>query len=188
MDEIHYKNLVKDIDGIVSNFNNCCKKNCAYCCYQMIEVYDFERSMIRNAVNELSEEKKEIVRINLNNWFDYFNENTPENKILDENDTINNFINLSLTKKKQCPLLIDNLCSIYNNRPLTCRVHVVENSPEKCEKDPYRASSPKSNDLRSKLMQYIASMRRSELLLLPFVIAEEIKTDRKVKVLKKIYV
>ncbi|MDE5480469.1 YkgJ family cysteine cluster protein [Elizabethkingia meningoseptica] len=190
MNSIEYEVLAKDVEDIANGFANCCKKGCAFCCYQMIEVYDFEKESIIMGLRKLSKEIRDEIRVNLDKWFDFFNANTPENKILDEHDTIQNFINISLTKKEKCPLLINNQCSIYANRPLTCRIHSVESSPGKCEADPYRQSSPKSNNLRSHMIQYIIelNLNKSELLFLPFLIAEEIKTNKKIKPLKKLYI
>lgn len=181
-----YKNLTKDIDNIANSISNCCKKGCSYCCYQMIEVYDFEKEEIIVAVNNLPDCKKSKVKNNLNKWFDFFNDNTPNNKVLDENDTIRNLFRIS--KKEKCPLLIDNMCSIYENRPLACRVHSVEDFPNLCKLNAYRESSNKSRYLRAKLVEYIIhNFGRRELLFLPFIVSEVITTDRMIKPLKKIF-
>ncbi|MDY3548381.1 YkgJ family cysteine cluster protein [Riemerella anatipestifer] len=188
MDKILYNTITTQIDNITKKFQSCCEIGCSFCCYQMIEVYDFEKEEIQNAIKNLTSEEKKQIEINLGNWLDFFNENTPNNKILDEFDTIKNLINISKTRSEKCPLLINNLCSIYEKRPITCRIHSVKNFPQKCKEDPHRSSSPEANDLRAYTIQFISRFKRSELFFLPFIVAEEIKTDRKIKPLKKLFI
>lgn len=188
MNELLYKTIINNIDSITPNFKNCCTKGCSFCCYQMIEVYDLEKSEIQNAIKNLNTSEKQKIKENLESWLDYFNANTPDNKILDEFDTIKNFINISKSNTHKCPLLIDNSCSIYKNRPLTCRIHSVVDSPQKCKIDPHRSSSAEANNLRSYTIKFIQSFKKSELLFLPFIVAEVIKPNRKIKPLKKLYI
>ncbi|WP_223599824.1 YkgJ family cysteine cluster protein [Chryseobacterium sp. GVT01B] len=188
MNKIDYTALKRDIDNIVNQFKNCCSKGCSFCCYQMVEVYDFEVESIKASIKGLEQSIKGKVKSNLEEWFDYFNKYTPENKVLDENDTIKGLIKISKVEKHKCPLLVDNCCSIYENRPLTCRIHLVENHPEKCEKDPYRESSPQSSNVRFHLQRYLMGIRKSQLFFLPHIATEEINIDKKIKPLKKLYI
>lgn len=188
MNELLHKTIIKNIESITPNIKNCCTKGCSYCCYQIIEVYDFEKIVIQNAISNLSTNEKQQVKENLESWLDYFNSNTPNNKILDEFDTIKNFMNISKSNSHKCPLLIDDSCSIYKDRPLTCRIHSVVDSPEKCKINPHRSSSVEANHLRSYTIKFIQSFKKSELLFLPFIVAEVIKPNKKIKPLKKLYI
>lgn len=188
MNKILYNTITNNVDNLTKNIKNCCTKGCSFCCSQMIEVYDFEKFEIQEAIIKLDKDKKNKIKDNLDNWLDFFNSNTPDNKILDEFDTIKNFMNISKTKTANCPLLIDNICSIYEHRPITCRIHSVKDSPEKCENDPHRSSSLESNNLRAYTIKFIRSFKKSELLFLPFIVAEVIKTRKKIKPLKKLYI
>ena len=84
MNKILYNTTTTQIDNITKTFKSCCEKGCSFCCYQMVEVYDFEKEEIQYAIKNLTDEQKKEIEINLGNWLDFFNENTPNNKILDE--------------------------------------------------------------------------------------------------------
>ncbi|SFN06166.1 Putative zinc-or iron-chelating domain-containing protein [Chryseobacterium oleae] len=185
MKENQFITLKKKTDFAVNQINNCCNVGCSFCCYQLIEVFDFEKQAIKNAVNKLSDEMKAIIKLNLESWFNFFNQNTPENKVLDEKDTIVRLMELDLSNKHQCPLLVDNLCAIYSNRPLACRVHVVESKPELCDKDPYRASSRDSHNIRSEIFADIKMKKKYSLIFLPYIITEVIQIHSKLKPIKK---
>lgn len=185
MKENQFITLKKKTDFAVKQLNNCCSAGCSFCCYQLIEVFDFEKQAIKSAVNKLSDEVKSIVKLNLESWFNFFNQNTPENKILDEKDTIVKLMELDLSNKHKCPLLVDNLCSIYSNRPLACRVHVVESKPELCEKDPYKASSRDNHNIRSEIFADIKTKKKYSLIFLPYIITEVIQISTKLKPIKK---
>lgn len=47
---------------------------------------------------------------------------------------INRNNNYSQNNNTTCPFLKDNLCSIYNYRPMICRMYHTLDSPEKCDK------------------------------------------------------
>ncbi|WFB65505.1 YkgJ family cysteine cluster protein [Chryseobacterium sp. WX] len=189
MKENQYIVLKKKVDFATKNLKNCCKTGCSFCCYQLIEVFDFEEQTIKDAINKLDDNNKAIIKKNLESWFTFFNENTPNEKVLDEHDTISNMINLGLSKKHPCPLLINNLCSIYNNRPLACRVHVVESNPELCEKDPYRASSKESHSIRNKIFSEIKQKKgKYYMTFLPYIATEIIKIESQIKPIKKLYI
>ncbi len=87
-------------------------------------------------MSKLDDETKQTIKENLESWFVFFNRNAPDNKVLDAQDLLQNFHFLHPLNKHGCPLLVNNLCSIYNSRPLACRIHVVESNPSECEKDP----------------------------------------------------
>ncbi|WP_430827478.1 YkgJ family cysteine cluster protein [Chryseobacterium indologenes] len=164
--------------------NSCCTTGCAHCCYQLIEVFDFEKQSIKNAVSKLDDETKQTIKENLESWFVFFNRNAPDNKVLDAQDLLQNFHFLHPLNKHGCPLLVNNLCSIYNSRPLACRIHVVESNPSECEKDPYRASSKDSFDIRTNLSQQMAQ-KKHYMTLLPYILSEVINIESKIKPIKK---
>lgn len=184
MKENQYIVLKKKIDFAVKQLNNCCKEGCSYCCYQLIEVFDFEKQAIKDAISKLDDETKFIIKENLESWFSFFNLNSPDNKVLDAKDLLQNFHSLHPLNKHTCPLLINNLCSIYNNRPFACRIHVVESNPSQCEVEPYRASSKDSFNIRKNLSQEMTK-KKHYMTLLPYILSEVINIESNIKPIKK---
>lgn len=185
MKEAQYVSLKKRTDFALNNTNNCCKKGCSFCCYQLTEVLDFEKQTIKNAINILDAETKIQVKNNLESWTIYFNKNTPDDKLLDDHETVEFLFEISIFEKHQCPLLIDNCCAIYNNRPLACRLHLVKSDSNLCEEDAYRASSDECNEIRKDVMKEIKTKGKHQLTYLPYIIAEVIPTQLQIKPIKR---
>lgn len=182
-----YGNLKIKIDNLILQQKNCCKAGCSFCCYQMIEVFDLEYEDIIKYVSEkMDDDTKRTVKGNLIEWFKFFNKNTPEN-ILDF-DIYNHLIRVSLTKKAKCPLLIKDKCSIYEVRPLACRVHIVERDPQLCKSDPYRDSAKISSIIRNDLLGYFYTRLNTYILPLPYIMAKELLPGIKLKPISKTYI
>ncbi|WP_123922196.1 MULTISPECIES: YkgJ family cysteine cluster protein [Flavobacterium] len=183
-----YEDVKTGIDRFILQQKNCCKIGCAFCCYQTIEVIDIEIDAIKDfLVNKIDEITKEKIKENLKEYFIFFNKNTPNNKILDEHDLINHFQDIANTSKCKCPLLIENKCSIYEGRPLACRIHVVEKNPEICEAEPYRDSAPLAINVRGSLLQYVLSKKKTYIIPLAYLIAEALMPEMELKPIKKLY-
>ncbi len=84
-----------------------CKKGCSFCCYHEISSSLSELKSIRS---ELTTEQLE--KFNYQSIFETWNSIDYE--------------------KRSCPILINNECSKYNNRPLICRVTHVSTPSENC--------------------------------------------------------
>lgn len=91
--------------------NYSCKRGCSFCCYYEINLSDDEYQLIRSKhginVNELESIKKQ----NKLSWAQI------------------------PYKDRKCPFLINNECSIYEDRPLACRQHYVINLPQNCSEE-----------------------------------------------------
>ncbi len=85
-----------------------CKSGCSYCCHQPVTLFAFEAINIAN-----------ILKLNLKN---------SELKLLISkmkkrlSEFKNNSVRENINNKTVCPLLENNICSVYENRPLTCRM------------------------------------------------------------------
>lgn len=99
-----YENFLKEFDKILENLFNSqkdyvqCQKGCADCCKK--GDYPFSRlemEYLMAGFQSLPQDVKDKIRENIAN--------------------INN------KKSYPCPFLIDDLCSLYDRRSLTCRVH-----------------------------------------------------------------
>jgi Fe-S-cluster containining protein len=169
-------------DRFVESINYCCSIGCNYCCYQSIEILNIERPLIHDFVmKNIVDKDFEIIRDNLSNWLDYFDNNTPNKLTLKLEDVFINFRDLSAKGSLKCPFLINGLCSIYDRRPLTCRVHVVEDSPEKCNISKLRDAAPLAHKFRIELKEEITKITDIYLVPLPYAVSDIFLPKRKLK-------
>jgi Fe-S-cluster containining protein len=117
-----------------------CKKGCAACCRLMVPVSEIEARRLRDLVEQMPEPRRsqvrerfadvcrQLARIGLldrmkdcRRWtdgerksagFEYFLERMP------------------------CPFLEEESCSIYGERPISCREYIVKSPPENCAQPP----------------------------------------------------
>jgi Fe-S-cluster containining protein len=95
---IKLKEILLTADRLYSYANGfaACKKGCSYCCHLSIPIYAFEARFIGESIKVNPVELKHNIRRDSNK----FSEKTP------------------------CTFLVNNECSIYENRPLACRTLV----------------------------------------------------------------
>lgn len=180
--------LHQGIDEKSNEYNKCCKIGCSYCCFQSIEIFRFERKPIEKFINENIDEKTLAnIKNNLHNWLDYFDKNTPNDKILTINDVYIDFRDLIVEDEIACPFLIDDKCSIYPVRPMTCRSHFVQDSPDFCKLDKLRDSCDDSKAIRDVAVKYIRFHIKSPIIILPYAVHEILGLDRKLKPIEIAY-
>lgn len=86
-----------------------CKKGCSFCCYIHVEVSDTEAQILAPKVTpEMMLTLMLQSQYNLGTW----------GKIP--------------YKERKCVFLKNNECSVYEDRPLSCRKYAVVNSPKRC--------------------------------------------------------
>ena len=102
MEQINYKEFIKDLDTRLDNYFKsqaefiCCKKGCAHCCKKGdYPISELELRYLMEGYSRLDNSIKIEIQNNLKN----------------------------IQKGGECPFLINNCCSIYNYRPIICRVH-----------------------------------------------------------------
>lgn len=117
-----YSKLDEYMESVKSKRSFACKKNCDYCCYQLVSLnlpealvivhaIRKDNSMRRGFVKKIPAIKKEIALLkkpetSTRTWF---------------------------KKNIPCIFLKDHLCSIYEYRPRVCRTQLAaENSPDNC--------------------------------------------------------
>ncbi|MBI3542477.1 MAG: YkgJ family cysteine cluster protein [Deltaproteobacteria bacterium] len=85
-----------------------CEEGCSYCCHQPATVFPFEAIRIARVLKEsLSNERLEAL----------------EEKMKSRVKGLKGAsVRKNINDKTACPLLVDDCCSIYANRPLTCRL------------------------------------------------------------------
>ena len=88
---------------------DCCK-GCSQCCYQPVFANDYEISYLRHSI--LTNFPPDVIgRI--------------RQKAMDKNKTVRELTPAQvLIHKQACPLLKDNVCSIYEARPVACRIYL----------------------------------------------------------------
>lgn len=121
-----------------SAFETDCKQGCSYCCYQPATVFPFEAIQIASIL------KDSLTHKQLSTLVDRMK--TRVNG-LDRSSVYKNINN-----KTACPLLSKEQCSVYENRPLTCRL-AHSFSVKRCrlsfEKDRFKVQIPVSIELQS---------------------------------------
>lgn len=125
------------IDKEVAKRFPICKEGCSYCCNQPIEILDVEASIIKQGIDKLTPEQKERVKQRCIEWWDYYNEHTPEAPLSCE-DAYHGFTHSTKKDHVACPLLEDNKCMIYAYRPHPCRLHFQTYNIYKCKRNQLR--------------------------------------------------
>jgi len=88
------------------NLTHVCSKGCSACCESMdLSVMLYEMDIIKNFIKNMEDGKL-------------------------KNSLINK-MKISNYNTETCPFLIDNICGIYEVRPLVCRTYFIQN--QKCE-------------------------------------------------------
>ncbi len=110
-----------------------CEKGCSYCCYQPATVFPFEAIRIAEILKN-SRSKDELTTLveKLNARVGAFQDGS---------------VKKNVNNKTACPLLVEERCSVYDNRPLTCRMahsFSVKRCSQSFEKDRLKVQIPMS--------------------------------------------
>lgn len=97
-----------------------CKKGCSYCCHQSVFVLPYEAITLV----KYCKDKLEI------NQYNKFREQVIEKDAITSQMTVNQFLNYT----KPCPFLTDNVCGVYEVRPMACRLFLSMNVAS-CEQE-----------------------------------------------------
>jgi len=143
---IEVNNRVHDyVDSEISRYPKACKQGCDHCCYQSVNVITWEEPKIFKFIHDnVKRPIKRKIASNINKWFKFFNDNTREAS----KDNPLNFVEYAEIEKKMreakipCPFLIDHKCSIYEARPVTCRLHHVSENASQCADNPHTQAPP----------------------------------------------
>lgn len=171
-------------DSAIKRIDKACKPGCNSCCHQIVDVYTWEEPKIIRAVHSsLDRKEKKEVSKSLVKWFKIFNDNTPPASRAEPLtfDDIHHVQHVFRTKRIPCPFLINSQCSIYEARPLVCRVHYSKNA-EQCRLDPHK---PTPNDAQE---VFVSAWRRYDQKIYPvaakplaYLVAKEFDIEVKSK-------
>lgn len=177
-----FKRKYLEVDRMMFPLEQNCKKGCDWCCYQSVEILNWEEPLILEFLSlELSPILKIKIKERLIEWFDYFNRIMPEGKVLSSNDVFENLHQQQAGDCIACPLLNHHECLIYPVRPLSCRMHVAEFGPEACMINPLNDATSHAVKLRKKVLAEIVDQIPTNLTLLNFAIAPYFKLGHMVR-------
>jgi Fe-S-cluster containining protein len=127
----HTCRMVEEAGAAIS-----CKKGCGACCRNLVAVSEVEARRIRDLVDELPEPRRSAVR----SRFADARERLERAGLLEtlraaEVWTAEQYAARVAAYFQQgipCPVLEDESCSIYEERPIACREYLVTSPPEYC--------------------------------------------------------
>lgn len=113
-----------------------CKKGCGACCRNLVAISEVEARRIRAVVEQLPEPRRDTIRAR----FSEARERLERAGLLDElqavhrvtSEDYSTLVGTYFQERIACPFLEDESCSIYDERPITCREYLVTSPPEHC--------------------------------------------------------
>lgn len=131
----------EQIDNEIGKLKKACQAGCNSCCHQIVDVFTWEEPKIFEFIlNNFDSKTFNEVRKNLERWFIKFNANTryaDRSNPLDFNEILE-IQHVFREKRIPCPFLIASRCSIYEARPMVCRIHYEKESAENCRNNPHQ--------------------------------------------------
>lgn len=118
-----------------------CRKGCFHCCYYIVPVVSAEAFLIRDEVMALSPaERKGILQNFLDAIERIHSAKIPAYDVKTADDDpmkncMENIVNWYKELGMPCAFLIDNACSMYEQRPLICRECLTISEPSTCKND-----------------------------------------------------
>lgn len=107
--------LIKSVTQLAIQHNQeiDCKKGCDFCCHQPVYALDYELQFLNSFIKQnFSEQKKITIQSQAN-------KNRKKLSKLSDEEILNS--------KQPCPLLKDGSCSVYEARPMACRIYLSTN-------------------------------------------------------------
>jgi Fe-S-cluster containining protein len=113
-----------------------CQKGCGACCRQPVPVAEIETYQLAELVENLPEPRRSKVKERFDKafahfaeigWFERLSECAGKEQ-KDQEKVVMEYFHENVA----CPFLIDESCSIHQNRPLACREYLVTSPAENC--------------------------------------------------------
>jgi Fe-S-cluster containining protein len=119
-----------------------CRKGCGACCRQMVPISETEARYLADLVASLPEPRQSLVRARFAKAVECLAEAGLLEKLRQPERWYGeagyrDFGLKYFQQRISCPFLEDESCSIYSERPITCREFLVTTPPENC-RDPSR--------------------------------------------------
>lgn len=113
-----------------------CTKGCGACCRNLVAISEVEARQIRAVVDRLPEPRREAVRARFSEArgrlerAGLLNKLQATDRVTDED--YGALVGAYFQEGIACPFLEEESCSIYDERPITCREFLVTSPPENC--------------------------------------------------------
>lgn len=113
-----------------------CRLGCAFCCYFPIIINGMEAKLMKKAIENFPDQRKQEIQIHLSNYYQKYGERVEQVTRLDfEGDE-----DFKLKYKENmvpCVMLNTetNQCMAYEIRPIPCRTYVNYTNPQVCEEN-----------------------------------------------------
>lgn len=178
----HFIKVYNEADKTMLSLNPFCKKGCSWCCYQSVEILNWEEAVILDYLQSWKHSQvfQEVLK-NLERWFSFFENATCTKTELTMYDAFDILHAQQADSNIACPFLVDHCCAIYPVRPLCCRCHIATGNARKCKADPLNDSIPEAEAYREKVVNEIVRNVPTTLRLLPFSVAPFFGLGHKVK-------
>ena len=119
-----------------------CQKGCGACCCNLVAISEVEARRIAAVVEEMPEPRRSEIR----RRFSEARQRLEKSGLLatlqraDEwtGEEYGKLVGTYFRQRISCPFLEDGACSIYDERPITCREYLVVSSPKHCAEDDSR--------------------------------------------------
>lgn len=113
-----------------------CKKGCGACCRHFVAVTEVEAYNIAELVEKMPEQQRRTVEERFDKALTHFT----ENKWIEKFNNCTEYYDANTLKLFSdyfkegipCPFLVNESCSIHDERPLTCREYLVTSPAENC--------------------------------------------------------
>jgi Fe-S-cluster containining protein len=123
-------------DAVAGGASVSCKAGCGACCRQLVPISEIEAVRIRDVVEAMPEPRRSEIRARFKRALQLLDESGLLQKLIErERLTKNDIEPLGLNYFHQgiaCPFLENESCSIYEERPLSCREYLVTSPAEHC--------------------------------------------------------
>ncbi|KPH71137.1 MULTISPECIES: YkgJ family cysteine cluster protein [Bacillaceae] len=113
-----------------------CRMGCAFCCYFPIIINEMEAKIMKKAIENFPEERRNRIKHHLSNYYQQYGEKLESLTQLDFNED-KDFKLKYRRSLVPCPLLDTktNQCMAYEIRPIPCRTYVNYTDPDVCEQN-----------------------------------------------------
>lgn len=139
------------LDYELEKLDRVCTKGCSTCCHQVVNVFKDEAEIIKNYItNHFTLEQRKITTAIAEEYIKKVNKSFKGKKFTALDFSYKNYKE-NCFKGIQCPFLHDNLCAIYQVRPIECRAFLSIKEPEACQAKQGEYSNPNPNWIATKI-------------------------------------
>lgn len=139
------------VDYELEKLDRVCTKGCSICCHQVVNVFKDEAEIIKTYVtNHFTLEQRKITIAIAEEYIKKVNKSFKGKKFTALDFHYKNHKE-DCFKGIQCPFLHNNLCAIYEVRPIECRAFLSIKDPEACQSKPGEYSNPNPNWTATKI-------------------------------------